>query len=502
VKRLLVVPIVVMFLMTAFIPASSAAEAQVVFLGQGQSNALQLSLPLLNILPGVSSLLGGLAKGLTVGHTESTFEGLNPAQANGLAIGVCSLLGSNLLNLPAVGGTLPGTLPSLGALPVLGSLPCTGQDQVESASAGNQGSTTQQCGTNLSLAILEIQTACADSMSTVAGGRPVSQNDAGVASITVSLLPNILGTAGLGSLLNSLGLGNLLGSGATNTSTSGLLGGLTSNLPIVGNLVNGLLGPVLQNTLGGTLTSGQSSDLLGSVTQLLQNVLGGATSLLSLSLGQGSTVLSNNGSASTEVSQAAGATVGLLGNLIQVTVGAANATVNWNDATGQASSSASPAIATVKVGNLLDPTGAPLLNLPINLPDLSGLLGGLLETQDQAGDITLLGGTPLQTEIKVASATPAATGSNVTANSTGVGIDALEGLGASSASAFDGGLRLNLANASASMAGSIAKVQSAAPALPITGGPTYVFLAGAAVVGVAAAHLLRSSRKLRAKANA
>ncbi len=500
-KRLLVVPIVVMFLMTAFIPASSAAEAQVVFLGQGQSNALQLSLPLLNILPTLGSLLGSLDKGLTVGHAESTFEGLNPSQSNGLAIGVCSLLGNNLLNLPVVGGTLPGTLPGLGALPVLGSLPCTGQDQVESASTGNQGSTTQQCGTNLSIAIIELQTACADSMSSIQDARPVSVNNAGVASLNISLVPGVLGSLGLNNLLSTLGLGNLTG-GSAGGGTLGL-GNITSNLPIVGNLVNGLLGPVLGNALGGALNSGQTNDLLGSVTGLLQNVLGGVTSLASIQLGQSSDVLSNNGAASTEVSSAAGATIGLLGNLIQVTIGSANATVNWNDASGQASSSASPAIATVQVGNLLDPTGAPLLNLPINLGSLTGgLLGGLLESKDQAGDITLLGGTPLQTEIKVASATPAATGANVTAQATGLGIDALEGLGASSATAYDGGVRLDLADASASMAGSIAKVQSAAPALPITGGPVYVFLAGAAVVAVAAGHVLRSSRKLRAKANA
>ena len=497
-KRLLVVPIVTLFLMTALVPASSAAQAQVVFLGQGQSNALELSVPMLNILPSVLPLLGSLAKGLTVGHTETTYEGLNPAQANGLAIGVCSLLGSNLLNLPAVGGTLPGTLPGLGALPVLGTLPCTGQDQAESASTGNQGSTTQQCGTALAIAILDIKTACADSYSSVASGRPVSQNNAGVAEIDVSLVPNVLGTLGLNNLLATLGLGGVGGgSGVTSTLAS---------LPVVGPLVNqlvgGLLGPVLQNTLGSTLTSGQSNDLLGSVTGLLQQVLGGAGNLVSLQLGQGSTVLSNNGSASSETSQAAGATVGLIDNLIQVTVGAANANVSWDDATGQATANATPAIAHIKVGDPLNLGGAPLLDLPISVPNLTGLLGGLLSSTDQAGDITLLKGTPLQTEIKVASATPQATGTNVTASSTGVGIDALEGLGATSPGSMDGGIRLNLANASASVAGNIAKVQSAAPALPITGGPTYVFLAGAAVVAVAAGHTLRASRKLRAKANA
>src|SRR5437763_16308494 len=110
-------------------------------MGQAQSNAPNLSVPLLNSLPtsilsGILGNLGALGKGITAGHTESTFEGLNNAQVNGLAIGLCGLLGQNLLALPAVGGTLPGTLPGLGNLPVLGGV-CNGQTQATSSSVGN-----------------------------------------------------------------------------------------------------------------------------------------------------------------------------------------------------------------------------------------------------------------------------------------------------------------------------------------------------------------------------
>ena len=68
--------------------------------------------------------------------------------------------------------------------------------------------------------------------------------------------------------------------------------------------------------------------------------------------------------------------------------------------------------------------------------------------------------------------------------------------------AYDGGIRINLASSSASVAGDILKVQAAAPSLPITGGPTYVFLAGAAFMAVAAGHVLRKSRRVRAAAKA
>lgn len=504
-KRLLVVPVVMMFILSAFVPAASADTPNVVFMGQAQSNALDLSLPLLNILPNLGSILGGLVggvgnltKGITVGHTEDVFEGLNNPSSQGLAVGVCSLLGNNLLSLPSVAGNLPGNLPGLGSLPLLGGLPCTGQDQVESASAGNNGSTTQSCGTGLNLAILVIKTACASSFSTISNARPTSANTAGVAEIDVSLLPNILGTTGLNSLLGSLGLGNLTG-GSGGAPVVG-------NLPVLGPLVQTLLGGLnLGNLLGGTLggNAAQSPDLLGSLTGILQNILGNAGNLVSLSIGTGSSLLTANGAASQDTSSAAGATLGLLGNLIKITVGAANTSVVWDDASGQATADASPAVAHVTIGNPLDLGGAPLLDLPISLPSLSGLLGGLLgSSTDSAGDLTLLGGTPLQTVIKVATATPHATGRNVTASSNGVAIDALEGLGASALGAYDGGIRLNLASSSASVAGDILKVQAAAPSLPITGGPTYVFLAGAAFMAVAAGHVLRKSRRVRVGAKA
>jgi hypothetical protein len=499
VKRLLVVPVVMMFLMTAFVPASSADTPNVVFMGQGQSSALDLSVPLLNSLPtsvlsGILGNLGALGKGITAGHTETTFEGLANPSVNGLALGVCSLLGSNLLSLPATGGTLPGTLPALGGLPSLGGL-CNGQTQATSSSVSSHGSTTPTCS-DLKVAILDIKTSCSQSYSTIDGGRPVSQNNAGVAEINVALLPDVLGGLGLNSLLGSLGLGNLLGGG-----TTGTVGSLpvVSQLP-VGPLVDNLLNGLLKGAAGNAGIPLATNDLVSTLTNTLQQVLGNAGNLITIRLGAGSSVLSNNGSATQETAQAAGAHIGLIADLIQIDVGAASSTVSWNDATGQAAGDASPAIATIKIANPLG--GAPLLNVPLSLPSLSGLLGGLggLTQTDQSGDLTLLAGTPLETTIKIASATPHQTGQNVTSSSDGVSILALKGLGASSPTAMDGGLRLRLASSSASVAGDILKVQAAAPSLPITGGPTYVFLAGAAFMAVAAAHVLRKSRRIRAGA--
>lgn len=498
-KRLLVVPVAMMFLLTAFVPASSADTPNVVFMGQGQSSALDLSVPLLNSLPtgllsGILGNLGALGKGITAGHTETTFEGLTNPSVNGLALGLCGLLGQNLLSLPATGGTLPGTLPALGGLPELGGL-CNGQTQATSSSAGNHGSTNQTCQT-LNVAILQIKTACSQSLSTIEGGRPVSQSNAGVAEINVALLPNVLGGLGLNSLLGSLGLGNLLGGGTTGTAGSLPVVSQLPVAPLVDNLLNGLLKGVAGNA-GVPLAT---NDLVGTLTNTLQQVLGNAGNLITIRLGTGSSVLSNNGSATQETTQAAGAHIGLIADLLQIDVGAANSTVTWNDATGQASGDASPAIARIKIANPLG--GGSLLDLPLTLPSLGGLLslGGLTQA-DQSGNLTLLAGTPLETTIKVASATPHQSGRNVTSSSDGVSILALKGLGASSLGAMDGGLRLRLASSSASVAGDILKVQAAAPSLPITGGPTYVFLAGAAFMAVAAAHVIRNSRRIRAAAS-
>lgn len=492
-KRLLVVPVVTLFLLTAFVPASSADAPSVVFMGQGRATALNASAPLLNILGGlnlplVGNVLGTLAKGMTVSYAETTFEGNANPQANGLALGLCGLLGNSILSLPSLtNGNFTSNLPALGAIPSLGGLGCAGSSQATSSSVGDQGSSTPKCASALSLAIITLQTGCASSTSSVASGRAVSNSTAGVAELKVSLVSGILGQLGLDKILAPLGIGGV----------SGTVGSITSGLPIVGNLVNGLLAPLTQNALGTPLTPGQTGDLLGSVTNLLQSVLGNAGDLLTVSLGPSSSILSSAGATSVHTTTASGATIKILGGLLQVDLSPSTSSVTWNDATSSATGHATAALANIKVGDLGGLTGG-LLNLPINLPDVTGLLSGLLKSQDANGNLVLLGGTPLQTTIGLGHATPDSTGRSVTSAASGLTIKALQGLGATSLAAMDGGLNLELASTSASAGGDTFKTAAAAPALPITGGPTYVFLAGAAFMAVAAAHVLRSSRRLRA----
>ena len=184
--------------------------------------------------------------------------------------------------------------------------------QATSSSVGSHGSTTQACS-DLNIAILDIKTSCSQSYSTIDGGRPVSQNNAGVAEIDVALLPNVLGGLGLNSLLGSLGLGNLLGG---TTTTAGSLP-VVSQLP-VGPLVDNLLNGLLKGVAGSAGVPLATNDIVSTLTNTLQQVLGNAGNLITIRLGSGSSVVSNNGSATQETTQAAGAHIGLIANLIQI----------------------------------------------------------------------------------------------------------------------------------------------------------------------------------------
>src|SRR5207249_6482783 len=137
----------------------------------------------------------------------------------------------------------------------------------------------------------------------------------------------------------------------------------------------------------------------------------------------------------------AGSQIGLLGltnaltdGLVVVDVSAAKALASWNDVTGTASSSSTPAVATIKVKDLLNLVPGDYLTSTVD----AGLLNGLLAP---------LSGTILDSGIELASATPPQQGNNVVASTSGVALRLLRGLGESAVGAKDGGLSLRLAAA-------------------------------------------------------
>lgn len=429
-------------------PAALAAEAQVSFQGVGVARALDLSVPALNALP-VSAVQN--FTGLTVGATFAQFNGIGSARAVGQAIGHC------------------GLLPSAVSLPVVGSA-CSQESMEVSASDADNGDGQARCQ-NLGIGIVNLATSCANSRSFIDAGRPAGSNQGGVAEVNIGLDL---------ALLKSLGLP--LDVQATKDQVVNTVVGLVNQ--VVATV------PAVQQ-----LTGTQVNDLVGKINTLLDQIIKGTGKLATIKVGLATTDVTNQGVVTTVTSTAMGAKIGLLGiadalsdGLVIIDVSAAKATALWNDATGQAEAFATPAIATIKVKDLL------------GLVNPGGYITASVEAPALMNVLAPLNGTPLETTIELASATPKQVGQSVSAATSGVGIHALKGLGASSLGATDGGLSLRLASASVSMSGDIVKAETVSAPLPLTGGPTHAYIALAAILAVGAPMFLRTARRVRASA--
>ncbi|MGH2688912.1 MAG: hypothetical protein ACRDKW_08915 [Actinomycetota bacterium] len=428
------------FMVSAFMPSATASEAKALFNGDGSARALDLSIPLLNALPVVGSTL----EGLTVGLTSALFS--SDPKAQGAAIGNCGLLPAGL---------------KLPALPV--GLPCINDaTELSSAPEGEPGDGVDKCASALSLGLIDLVTSCANSVSKIVDARPVSLNKGGVATLNLGLTD----------------LGGLLGLNVTDTA-----GGLV-------NTVTGLLSGVLGTVQG--LAPVPALDLQDAVKQVLDQLAGlSVAKLATIEAGLSATDVTNDGLITNVVSSAAGAKVGLLGltnalsdGLIVIDVSLAKAIAQWNDTTGTATSSSTPAVATIKVKDLLNLVPGDYLTSAIDASLLNSLLAPLA-------------GTILDSGIELASATPPQQGNNVVASTSGVALRLLRGLGESALGARDGGITLRLAAADVRVAGDIVKAAQVAPALPVTGGPTYLLLGAAALLGMGSPLLARKARKMR-----
>jgi hypothetical protein len=426
-------------MVSAFMPSATASEAKALFNGDGSARALDLSIPLLNALP----IVGPTLEGLTVGLTSTLFS--SDPKAQGAAIGNCGLLPASL-KLP---------------LPV--GLPCLSDaTELSAAPDGEPGDGVDKCASALSLGIVDLVTSCANSVSKIVDARPVSLNKGGVATLNIGLTD----------------LGGLLGLNVTDTA-----GGLV-------NTVTSLLSGVLGTVQG--LAPVPALDLQGAVKTVLDQLAGlSVAKLATIQAGLSSTDLTNDGLITNVVSSAAGAKVGLLGltnalsdGLIVIDVSLAKAIAQWNDVTGSATSSSTPAVATIKVKDLLNLVPGDYLTSAIDASLLNSLLAPLA-------------GTILDSGIELASATPPQQGNNVVASTSGVALRLLRGIGESALGARDGGISLRLAAADVRLAGDIVKAAQVAPALPVTGGPTYLILGAAALLGLGSPLVARRARKLR-----
>jgi len=218
-----------------------------------------------------------------------------------------------------------------------------------------------------------------------------------------------------------------------------------------------------------------------TVSQLL-NVLQNSQTL-GVHLGSSNSMVQTVAGKVTALNVASGGEVDILGiggsPVAKIVIGSSQAEAIYNRATGKATPSFDPALVTVTI-NPLPATG----------------LASQTLTVAPGQTLTILQGTPLQSTITVADGTSTVNkDGSVTAVADGVSLDLLQGLGASSATATDGGIDLALAESTASVGGkpavAAAPVVAAASltpppvkALPFTGSTPTLPLAGAGLLAV------------------
>ncbi|HZN13294.1 MAG TPA: hypothetical protein VFB78_03420 [Acidimicrobiales bacterium] len=322
---------------------------------------------------------------------------------------------------------------------------------------------TQKCAVALpilnpsgSLHLLNVSVACGSSTASVANGLPQATALGHVLDVRVP------GDGILGSLLNDVG-----------GTVAGLAGGLLSDG--VGTSSTETL-PLL----GGLLSTNQLTNALPIVKDLLNTVSNTASSLVPdpvvVTLGASTSSVKTEANRIISTAKGRGAEVTVLplpafpNGLAQVIVGDATATAIYDRGTGAATSTFDPALLRISV-------------LGINIPVVPNL------------DITILQGTVLESTIKVGAGTSIVSDdkSKAGAVADGVSLHLLKGLGATPGK-LDGGIKLSLAHAEASVGGKIATLKDApivnavelTRQLPRTGPPTPLLpIAGVGVLSLA-----------------
>jgi hypothetical protein len=395
--------------------------------------------------------------GPAAGSASGATGGVAAASASGSAL-VLKVLGQLVATegLSKVDANVTGTsaepilnvvAEGIGALTPLAT---TAEEQATANSTHTEQAVPQRCGTPAlpTLPIpLELGLACASAQASAAGGLPVADATGSVARITLDL--------------------------------SGLLDQVVGK----GTPLAGALSKVL-----GALPSNAATE---TVSQVLSTVLKTATTTetLAVSLGSSTSSVTTTTAAMTSSSTDQGGTISILpdtpgGPLAEIVVGSASASAlahRTGPLAGKASADYSPAIVTV------------VLNTPLTGKQTISLGPGQTET--------ILAGTPLQSTITVAGgSTTTNPDGSVTATADGVSLDLLQGVGASSPTADNGGILLDLAHAQASAGAKPAAVlpattpRAAAPAapaapaaravaparatLPFTGEPPWIPVAG------------------------
>lgn len=259
------------------------------------------------------------------------------------------------------------------------------------------------------------------------------------------------------------------GQGSVATITANAAATFSTVLQPVLNPVQQLFGQLNQ-------IAPQLDPATSTVSQLLSALQNDQT--LSLSLGNSKSTVQTVAGNVTSTNVASGGEVDILGlsgsPLAKIVIGSSKAQAVYDRATGKATPSFDPSLVTVTINPL----------------PASGLSAQTLSVAP-GQSLTILQGTPLQSTITVADGTSTVNkDGSVTAIADGVSLDLLQGLGASSPTATDGGIDLALAQSTASVGGTpaaapvTAAVAPTVKALPFTGSTPGLPLAGAGLLGV------------------
>jgi LPXTG-motif cell wall-anchored protein len=333
-----------------------------------------------------------------------------------------------------------------------------------------------------------------------------------------------------------LGCGSAEASGAdlaTKATATGKVAELNLNvspiaqaIPVTPQLVGGV--EQITTTVAGVCSSLPASPLpLPTVCQNTSNTIDAlvesivATSLLNGQAGTSTSGISVSGSNVTTESTASGAVIKIVPTptldavalpeaLITITVSRANAKVVCDLNSGTATPTFDPAIVRVKLGaplagvlpiTLADPI--PANTLPAN-PIITGISDPKIQYQNgeltvtPGSSVTLLPGTPAETEIVVGNGTASVNADgSATATADGVKIHALKNIGTAVAP-LAGGLLVNLTHAEtagACVAGTVVTAPPIVPdvtrELPRTGGSDVPWLPAAGIAGLALAVFTR-----------
>jgi hypothetical protein len=312
--------------------------------------------------------------------------------------------------------------------------------------------------------VLDLGVACSTSVASVIDGLAGTNSNGYVTSLGLDA----------SSLLSALPLPDVLGQVPLEDLTAPVLGALK---------------PVLDAAKTAGIDVDQTVDTL---TGVLNDLL--STKALDVTLGKATSSVLTSASSLTSVGTAEGATIKLLPisttlgeiPLAVIKVGSSKATASYDRGLGKAVPSFSAALVTVDL--------APALGLPAALSHIEIAPG---QTQ------TILAGTPLESTIRIADGhVEELANGGAKAIADGVSLELLKGIGASSPSAMDGGVVLQLAHSEAEVAGAPAVKSApvdvlAQTSLPRTGGTPWIPMAGIGLLAIALVGRRASVRSVR-----